>query len=107
MDRGYREKAQAHFSESFELSKKHGDKRGLAEDHRNLGNLYFNNGKRKEAETSYLEALRLTQEVGDKVGAGQDYTYLGNLQFKDGKFDKAEEYFELGIECFKDVNSLP
>ena len=105
MERGYREKAGENFQQAFDLSNKLNDKKEIAEDYRNMGNLAFSNGERKEAEKSYLSALELTREVGDFKGAGQDFTYLGNLKFKDYLFEEAESYFVQAGECFEKTNS--
>ena len=56
-----------------------GDKRGIANSHNNIADIYLLMGNYKEAMENYLASLKIKQEIGDKGGIANSYSNIGEL----------------------------
>lgn len=84
--------------QSAEISKRLGDKRLLASNYSEIGDIQANLGKPDLALAAYNQALRLRREIGAKSAIATSSISIGGLLEDRGDYDKALELYKKSLE---------
>jgi len=96
-------RAKAPLEKSLELWRELGDKRGLANSLRFLGNVDSVQGEYALAQISYEESLVLLREIGDKRGIASVMSNLGTAALGKGDHLSARHYGEESVAIFREL----
>ncbi|MEL6192187.1 MAG: sensor histidine kinase [Bacteroidota bacterium] len=97
------QKAAKYAQKEFELAKKLGHKRGIANGHVNVGLSLFHQGEDAEALEHMLTALKLQEKRGATSNVSNIYLNMGIINGSSGNYEKAIAYFEKNIALNKEL----
>lgn len=95
------EKAERVLNEAMELNRSRGDRHGVAEVLRYLGQLEMEQGRFDEAEQNLQRGLAIHQAMGIPFNIGASHNGLGILCLLTRRFERADQHFDAAIEAFK------
>ena len=78
---------------ALRISETKGDKRGMARDYGNLGNIYLQRHKLDKAEQMLRKAMDIHQKMNSRDGTARCCEELGSVYLERGEYDKAEKMY--------------
>lgn len=92
-----------HFTESVEIQKKIGDRKGVADVLNNIGNIYNEQGDYVKAIDYYIKSLQVKEKIGDKKGIATSHNNIGNIYNVQGDDDKALEEYTQSLKIREEI----
>ena len=89
---------------SLKIREEVGDKKGVAEAHNSMGEIYLKQGKYDEAVKNILQSVKGWEDIGKKDGIAKSYVNLGNINIKLNKPDEARQYLQKSVEISRQIN---
>ncbi|MFX0093669.1 MAG: tetratricopeptide repeat protein, partial [Candidatus Hodarchaeota archaeon] len=103
--KGEMDQSLAYFQQSLTLSKKIGNKRGIAESFHNMGNIYYLKTKLTESLEYYQQALLLREQINDKQGLAETLANIGLNYLERENFNQAMNYFQRALTLRKQIGN--
>jgi tetratricopeptide (TPR) repeat protein len=104
-EQGRYDEAVKMFKESLKIFKELGDKKGIADNIYEVGNVYFWKGRYDEAIKSYNESLKIFKELGDKNGIALALAQMGMIHEEQGRYDEAVKMFKESLKISKELGN--
>ncbi len=87
--------------EAMELKRSLGDRHGVAEVFRHLGQLELERGNFEQAEGNLQRSLAIHQALGTPFNIGAAHNALGVLHVMTRRYESADQHFDASIDVFK------
>ena len=97
------EKGLSYGANSLELARKLIFKKGIANAHHNIGNIYDDKDNYPDALKNYFASLKIREEIGDKKGISASYGSIGIVYKEQGDYPKALEYYFKALKLFEEL----
>jgi len=95
------------FLQSQRLFQEIGDRKGVADNLRALGNIYLYQGNRPMALQYAQNALHIFLEINDKKGAADVLNNLGNIYWSQDNYDMALKYALQTLSIYEEIHDQP
>jgi len=99
-------KALSYYEQSLAISKKIGDRGGMAGTLNNIGVIYRKKGYNTKALDYYLECLKISEEITDKNGEATALNNIGIIYLKMEDFSKAMEFYQRAYDIQEELGDL-
>ncbi len=97
------ERAERTLLEAMELKRSLGDRHGVAEVYRHLGQLELERQLYDQAETNLQRGLAIHQALGTPFNIGATHNALGILHMLTQRYETADQHFDAAIDVFKSM----
>lgn len=84
--------------QAYDLAKKAGFERGVAQAHSHMGMALWHKGELDEAMVQHEAALKISQRLGDKGRIAASYANIGHVYKNRGDHTNAIKHYRLGVE---------
>ncbi len=101
-----RKRAIQHLNEALELSNNLSFKKGQADAHFNLGNLYYSESEYQKSIDNYQQALTIFTQLSNKSRMSKCFFGLGRSYSKQRLFDNAIESYKNSISYSQEIGDL-
>ncbi len=89
--------------ESLVMFSELGDKQGIADTLKYLGNIAWHQSEYGTAQTLLEQGQALFQEVGDRLGMADSLHYLGHVALDQGNYEQANAFFRDSLSLFREI----
>ena len=90
-------KALENYEKSLDMSKRSGNRSGVASTLNNLGYVYYSQADVSRALEHYMQSLAIYEEIGDQQGIARSYNNMAVLHNNQDNVDKGLEYLEKSL----------
>jgi pentatricopeptide repeat protein len=87
-------KALEYFEEALEIFRELGNKNGMGNVLKNIGDIHAKFGNDPKALVYYEKALKIYTDIGNKSGGSRDLANVGDVHREQGNYEKALEFYE-------------
>lgn len=102
--RGEFELSIKNYTNQFNISKKQGNKKGMAMYYRNVGLIYKELGVADSAINFLTKSINIKEKLGDRGGMASCYNDIGAITANLGEFKKSIEYYIKSLKIAEAVN---
>jgi tetratricopeptide (TPR) repeat protein len=95
------------YDKALDLHEAVGSKKGIADQHGNLGNVALARRDLDQAEARYDKALKLHEAVGSKLGMANAYGSLASIYQMRGNLDQAQVTYHKALTLFQEIGATP
>jgi serine/threonine protein kinase/tetratricopeptide (TPR) repeat protein len=99
------EEALHNYQQSFEIKRRLGQRKGIADSLNMIASVYEGLGKPDLALTNAKEALKIYRKIGDRQDVGTVLINLGWFQHNRGKYDDALKLFKESLQIQRDLGN--
>lgn len=89
----------------FDLAKKIGNKKVMADALRTRGSVFNGNGDLEGAVKAFTECINLRRNLGDRSGEGKAHNNLGMAYHDHGYVSEAARHYEIALEIFRELGN--
>nr|VFK13695.1 MAG: ATP-, maltotriose- and DNA-dependent transcriptional regulator MalT [Candidatus Kentron sp. LFY] len=95
--------ALSYFTESLEITRDIGDRKGEGTTLNNLSQIHDARGDLDEALAYLSQSLAIQRDIGDRQGESTTLGNIGSIYLARGDYDQALNYFQQGLEITRDI----
>jgi tetratricopeptide (TPR) repeat protein len=106
-DRGRLDEADDWYRKSLAISKKLGDRSGMADTYHQFGMTAEARGRLDEADDWYRKALTIFEELGDRPHMASTHHQLGNTAHRRARLDEADDWYRKALTIFEELGDRP
>jgi len=99
------DEANDYYKKGMILTKKVGDRAGLATTYNNIGGIYYAQGNYAEALKWYEKSMKIKEEIGDRAGLATTYNNIGEIYRAQGNYAEALKWYEKSMKILRQTGN--
>ncbi len=93
------------YNKGMDITKKTGDRAGLATTYNNIGLLHYAKGNYQETLRWYEKSVQISEEIGDRAGLAATYNNIGEIYRAQGNYQEALKWYEKSRKISEEIGN--